>query len=51
MFLCTISTRIREVLMDHSLDFEVRMPPGWWVRVGLFGAAMFNLGVLIGALF
>jgi hypothetical protein len=51
IFSCTLSTRIREVLMGHSQDFEVRIPPSWWVRVGLFGAAMFNVGVLIGLLF
>ena len=36
--------------MDHSQDFEIRIPPGWWVGVVLFGVAMFNLGVLTAVL-
>jgi hypothetical protein len=36
--------------MGNSQDLEGRMPVSWWVGVVLFGAAMFNLGMLMGAL-
>ena len=37
--------------MSDTQDSENRRPANWWFGVVLFGAAMFNLGILMGALF
>jgi hypothetical protein len=41
----------RGMIMGNMQESENRRPAHWWFGVVLFGAAMFNLGILMGALF